>query len=260
MRHTKGINLLPCSATIIHANPTHLAAINAIIHAIQSNIILDMELVVITDYASAERLIDSRGRIPARFVYVAELTEQSFIEAALKEARGFAFHLVDVSRPLPQRWYVPLLDHLLDNPAETSCSDDQCFNGFHPFLSSNSSFTTATLYRTDAARIVAEGSNPALMVTSGGCMLSGIIPTFNRSAILVRCLQHLISQTLPPEHFEVIVCDDGSTDDTYEQVKAFRAPYSIVYLRQENSGPAAARNMGIRKAAGAFILFLNDDA
>jgi len=91
-------------------------------------------------------------------------------------------------------------------------------------------------------------------------IFSIVLPTFNRSDILLRCLQYLVSQTLTPKFFEVIVCDDGSIDNTSELVRSFKAPFSLIYLKQENSGPAAARNMGICKATGEYILFLNDDA
>lgn len=96
--------------------------------------------------------------------------------------------------------------------------------------------------------------------TELGVLLSVIIPTFNRSDILKQCLVHLCAQSLSVKLFEVIVCDDGSSDGTAELVNAFKAPFSLIYLRQENSGPASARNMGIVRATGEYMLFLNDDA
>lgn len=90
--------------------------------------------------------------------------------------------------------------------------------------------------------------------------LSIIIPTYNRADILKMCLDALAIQTYPPEKFEVLVCDDGSTDDTAQMVQSLRMPYRLTYLRQENRGPAAARNMGIRQAEGEYLLILNDDA
>jgi glycosyltransferase involved in cell wall biosynthesis len=91
-------------------------------------------------------------------------------------------------------------------------------------------------------------------------MFSIIIPTYNRSDILKKCLHALALQDFPLDACEVIVCDDGSTDDTQKIVRKMKAPFALIYLRQENKGPAAARNMGIRAASGEYLLILNDDA
>src|SRR3989337_4078650 len=96
--------------------------------------------------------------------------------------------------------------------------------------------------------------------TSNGPTFSIIIPTHNRSAILRKCLDALAVQTFSSNGFEVFVCDDGSTDDTEEIIKGYSSPYKLTYLRQNNQGPASARNRGIRKARGEYLLFLNDDA
>jgi GT2 family glycosyltransferase/glycosyltransferase involved in cell wall biosynthesis len=90
--------------------------------------------------------------------------------------------------------------------------------------------------------------------------VSIIIPTFNRREILLRCLEALACQTYPAAQFEVLVCDDGSTDDTALKVAQLATPYRLVYLHQDNAGPAAARNLGLPRARGEIILILNDDA
>jgi glycosyltransferase involved in cell wall biosynthesis len=90
--------------------------------------------------------------------------------------------------------------------------------------------------------------------------ISVIISTFNRSTTLRKCLDALAEQTLGMEKFEVIVCDDGSTDRTELEVKNYQAPYKLLYLKQANKGPASARNMGIRSATGTYLLFINDDS
>ncbi|MGQ9688251.1 MAG: glycosyltransferase [Desulfobaccales bacterium] len=92
-----------------------------------------------------------------------------------------------------------------------------------------------------------------------GFIFSIIIPTYNRSAILQKCLQALARQDFPLNFCEVFVCDDGSTDDTRRVVEEFQAPFPLRYLYQQNRGPAAARNAAIRKATGQYLLFLNDD-
>jgi glycosyltransferase involved in cell wall biosynthesis len=82
-----------------------------------------------------------------------------------------------------------------------------------------------------------------------------VIPTYNRSDYLVPALESVFSQTLVP--VEVIVVDDGSTDATPDILRSYGD--RIIALRQENSGPAAARNRGIALARGDWIAFLDSD-
>jgi len=74
--------------------------------------------------------------------------------------------------------------------------------------------------------------------------LSVIIPTCNRQRVLAECLDALGRQTMPPEMFEVIVVDDGSTDETEQFCRYFQPNYSFQYLRQLNAGAGAARRRG----------------
>lgn len=88
--------------------------------------------------------------------------------------------------------------------------------------------------------------------------VSVIVPTYNRTQDLLRCLASLERQSF--RSFEVIVCDDGSTEDIQETVRGFDASFRLSYLRCENfGGPARARNMGIRASRGEFIAFLDSD-
>ncbi len=91
--------------------------------------------------------------------------------------------------------------------------------------------------------------------------LSVIIPTYNRKNILKKCLNALFGQTYPGFEFEIIVIDDGSTDGTESIVKEImeKSPVGLKYFKQENKGPAAARNAGIKNANGKIILFIGDD-
>lgn len=87
---------------------------------------------------------------------------------------------------------------------------------------------------------------------------SVIIPTFNRAGEIRRALESLALQTL--QDFEVIVCDDGSTDQTEQVVDSFRAMLSLIYLREQNwGGPARPRNKGLKRARGSWICFLDSD-
>jgi GT2 family glycosyltransferase len=89
--------------------------------------------------------------------------------------------------------------------------------------------------------------------------ISVIVPTYNRRVILDRCLRALEKQTLSRERFEVIVIDDGSTDGSRELVAQFTGRLPVTYLHQVNSGTGTARKHGVQRAAGEFLLLMNDD-
>ena len=88
---------------------------------------------------------------------------------------------------------------------------------------------------------------------------SVVIPTFNRPLQLRECLNGLAMQDFPQTAFEVIVVDDGGAVRLDGLADLSRSRLSIVVLRQENSGPASARNLGARHAKGRFIAFIDDD-
>ena len=88
--------------------------------------------------------------------------------------------------------------------------------------------------------------------------VSVIIPTYNRKDWLLRTLDSLRQQTLPADRYEVIVVDDGSTDDTGEIVK-LPFPFSLRYACQANSGDAQARNTGAQLAQAEYLVFVDDD-
>jgi glycosyltransferase involved in cell wall biosynthesis len=81
-----------------------------------------------------------------------------------------------------------------------------------------------------------------------------IIPTYNRYELLKRALESLYAQTYTPS--EIIVIDDGSTDNTSQVIQDFP---NIIYLYQENSGVSSARNLGIKNATYEWIAFLDSD-
>jgi glycosyltransferase involved in cell wall biosynthesis len=87
---------------------------------------------------------------------------------------------------------------------------------------------------------------------------SVIIPTFNRANLLYRCLESLVSQGY--RDFEVLVCDDGSNDNSREVATSFKNLLNIKYLWDENwGGPARPRNRGIGVATGEWLCFLDSD-
>lgn len=84
---------------------------------------------------------------------------------------------------------------------------------------------------------------------------SVIIPTYNRAALLREALESVFAQTFTD--YEVIVVDDGSADDTPAVIASYGD--RVRFYRQENSGPGAARNLGIQNAAGEYVAFLDSD-
>jgi glycosyltransferase involved in cell wall biosynthesis len=86
-------------------------------------------------------------------------------------------------------------------------------------------------------------------------LISGIVPVFNCERYLGEALESMFAQTYQP--IEIIVVDDGSTDGTAGVVASFGD--KVCYWRQENAGPATARNGGLSLAQGEFVAFLDAD-
>jgi len=84
---------------------------------------------------------------------------------------------------------------------------------------------------------------------------STVLPVYNGAETLPECLQALLAQTLPVDQYQVIVVDDGSTDDTAEVARSF----GVQVISQPNAGPAAARNRGAQAAQGDILLFTDAD-
>lgn len=91
--------------------------------------------------------------------------------------------------------------------------------------------------------------------TNDAPLISVVIPTYNRRRYVVESLESVLHQSFGD--FEILVVDDGSTDGTEEVLR----PYGdrIRYLRQENRGAAAARNLGIRSCRGRCVAFMDSD-
>jgi GT2 family glycosyltransferase len=90
---------------------------------------------------------------------------------------------------------------------------------------------------------------------------SVIVPTYQRTASLERCLAALGAQTLERDRFEVIVVDDGSTEPPRAAVAraAGGGAMNVRLIEQANAGPASARNAGANAARGAYVAFTDDD-
>lgn len=90
--------------------------------------------------------------------------------------------------------------------------------------------------------------------------LSIIVPVYNVSKYLAKCLDSLICQDLKPEEYEIIVVNDGSTDNSEEISRQYEKKYSnIKVVRQENQGLSGARNTGIKLSNGKYIQFVDSD-
>jgi len=108
----------------------------------------------------------------------------------------------------------------------------------------------------DHAPVAAEthGSGEANLPVPTG-RVSVLISTYNRAAMLEECLASVLQQTVPP--CQVIVIDDGSTDDTEERVARFGA--QVEYLYKENAGKSSALNAALPRVTGDYIWVFDDD-
>ena len=97
---------------------------------------------------------------------------------------------------------------------------------------------------------------------SGKPLISIVIPTYNRAQQTIAAVESVLAQTYP--NFEIIVVDDGSTDDSGETIQRFIAQKTngscpVSFFSQPNQGASIARNTGIAKARGEYIAFLDSD-
>ncbi|MFB6320154.1 glycosyltransferase family 2 protein [Saccharicrinis sp. FJH54] len=92
-------------------------------------------------------------------------------------------------------------------------------------------------------------------------MVSIIIPTYNRSNLIISAVNSCLHQTY--KNIEIIIVDDGSSDDTEnlvsQQLNSTWQGFNIRYIKQDNAGASAARNHGLKQAKGDYIQFLDSD-
>ena len=91
--------------------------------------------------------------------------------------------------------------------------------------------------------------------SAGSPLVSCVLPAHDAAAHLPGAIENLLAQTYRP--LEIVVADDGSTDETAEIAAAFGPPVRLV--RQAEAGPAATRNLGLREARGELVAFLDPD-
>jgi len=90
-------------------------------------------------------------------------------------------------------------------------------------------------------------------------VISVVIPTVGRRDSVLRALDALARQDIPPEEFEVIVSVDGPDDDTIQALESYRAPYALHVVTGPRRGRAAACNAAIERATGDVLVILDDD-
>ncbi len=91
----------------------------------------------------------------------------------------------------------------------------------------------------------------------GNTLISVIIPTYNRKKTIVRAINSVLKQTY--KNWELLIIDDGSTDNTKSVLKKYLSNNSITYYKTKNLGVCHARNFGIKNARGKYIAFLDSD-
>jgi glycosyltransferase involved in cell wall biosynthesis len=84
-----------------------------------------------------------------------------------------------------------------------------------------------------------------------------VIPTYNRGKHIIETLDSVFAQTF--KSIEVIVVNDGSSDDSADVLRPYSESGQIQYIEQANAGPATSRNRGLAEAKGEFVAFLDDD-
>lgn len=91
------------------------------------------------------------------------------------------------------------------------------------------------------------------------CKLSVIVPIYNAGNNLNRCMESILAQNF--EDVEILAVNDGSTDNSGEIVKKYikQNPGKITYIEKVNTGVADTRNLGISKAKGKYIIFVDSD-
>lgn len=95
------------------------------------------------------------------------------------------------------------------------------------------------------------------MKMKGSPLISIVTPTYNRANFLPEAIESVLSQDY--ENYELLIIDDGSTDNSKDVIEKYMDSKKIRYLYQSNSGQSVARNRGIEEANGDFICFLDSD-
>lgn len=122
----------------------------------------------------------------------------------------------------------------------------------YKFLTNTAKFLANTPYK-EAERLAVGMIDSCLAET----LVSVVIPFYNRVGWTIEAIRSVQAQT--HQHFEIILVDDGSTDDLGSLLAFVKSDKRIRYFHQDNAGPARARNTGIKHSQGRYICFLDAD-
>src|SRR5690606_27150909 len=96
-----------------------------------------------------------------------------------------------------------------------------------------------------------------MLMSASKPVVSVITPTYNRAAFLPQAIERVLGQTFAD--LELLIVDDGSTDNTRQLVECYAQDKRVRYFYQENQGQSIARNRGLQEARGEFVCFLDSD-
>lgn len=90
--------------------------------------------------------------------------------------------------------------------------------------------------------------------------LTVIVPVYKVEQYIRQCVESIFMQNIPDDDFELLLIDDGNTDNSFGVIKDLTDSHrNVIIIRQENQGLSAARNTGLEKASGDYVLFLDSD-
>ncbi len=224
--------IIKAEITVGHSSQEVNSNLKQLISTITDQIVQDLEIIILTNQPNQLKVHSNNASIPVHLLLLDSFNEKSIQNLINREAKGKIIEQLSLTqKQVRPDHYINLIDNYF--PAKKV-----------------------------RAGLIDSQKYPDLLPPSGnnsGLPFSVIIPTHNRAATLKKCLEALSNQTFSSDRFEVIVCDDGSSDNTEEVVRNYRTSYHLSYVHQKNAGPAAARNKGLKIARGRFVLFINDD-
>ena len=92
------------------------------------------------------------------------------------------------------------------------------------------------------------------------CLLSVIVPVYNTEKYIGNCLDSLLEQDIDKEKYEIICINDGSTDDSLSVLQKYADNYdNILLIDKPNEGVSVSRNLGLDKAKGRYVWFIDAD-
>ena len=194
----------------------------------------------------------------------------SFVGNAFRATRTFLVHLKSAQRSkerMSRSWeFAKVFLGVVSGVPQWHAKWMRDRRGEHPpALQEGWEFRLASMDQPESGAFRASGPSAVDRPIRGNVVttsprLSVVVPVRNRADLLTQTLDALATQDLPAECFEVVVCDDGSTDDLTAVVNRFRSgPMVVRWERQSPTGPAAARNLGVRRSKAPIIVFMDSD-